>query len=213
MRILVVVGLAAFLVVFFLSARSFASSMICNKNKSANNCLVCNCYHESRGETYEGMVAVAKVVLSRVAHPSFPNSVCRVVYQSSQFSWTEDGIPNNIRISKGKDGKDDSADKKALDLCQSAVDTAVKEGENGVVYYYNPALASPAWAKKMIPCGTIDNHRFLVPQDSSCPAKLGVTGVVKPASTVQQKKTTKKPGKKPGKTSSSKKRTPGKGKQ
>ena len=41
---------------------------------------------EARGEPYEGQVAVGAVVLNRVEHPSFPNSVAEVIYQPGAFS-------------------------------------------------------------------------------------------------------------------------------
>ena len=52
------------------------------------NCLIKNVYHEARGESAEGQVAVATVTLNRVKHPKYPKSICGVVYQKSQFSWT-----------------------------------------------------------------------------------------------------------------------------
>ena len=46
---------------------------------------------EARGEIYEGQVAVAAVILNRVDHPSFPNSISGVIYQSGAFSCLYDG--------------------------------------------------------------------------------------------------------------------------
>ena len=45
---------------------------------------------EARGESYEGQVAVGAVILNRVAHPSFPNSISGVVYQNGAFSCVND---------------------------------------------------------------------------------------------------------------------------
>ena len=52
------------------------------------DCMARNIYHEARGESYEGQIAVAHVTMNRVEHPYFPDSVCGVVYQNKQFSWT-----------------------------------------------------------------------------------------------------------------------------
>lgn len=131
--------------------------------------MICNCYHETRGESFDGMVAVNKVVLSRAESEAHPDSVCGVVFESYQFSWTNDKISNNISAKK-----DD--DKKALDQCKKAVSLSVKEGANDVIYYYNPNVARPYWARRMTNCGTIGNHTFLVPRGESCPRKLGVIG-------------------------------------
>lgn len=51
-------------------------------------CLVDNIYHEARGESYTGKLAVAKVTLNRVNHKNYPKTICQVVYQPKQFSWT-----------------------------------------------------------------------------------------------------------------------------
>lgn len=57
------------------------------------HCLTKNIYHEARGESFKGKLAVAQVTMNRVNHDSrWPNTVCEVVYQkikgTPQFSWT-----------------------------------------------------------------------------------------------------------------------------
>lgn len=54
------------------------------------NCLVKNIYHEARGETKAGRVAVGLVTMNRLRDPRYPNTICKVVYQPGQFSWTAD---------------------------------------------------------------------------------------------------------------------------
>lgn len=49
---------------------------------------------ESRGEPYEGQVAVGAVILNRIAHPSFPNTLAGVIYQPGAFSCLDDGGVN-----------------------------------------------------------------------------------------------------------------------
>lgn len=51
-------------------------------------CLVDNVYHEARGEPKEGILLVAKTTLNRAKSGIFPKSICEVVYQPYQFSWT-----------------------------------------------------------------------------------------------------------------------------
>ena len=46
---------------------------------------------EARGEPYEGQVAVAAVILNRVKHSSFPNSIAGVIYQPGAFTAVDDG--------------------------------------------------------------------------------------------------------------------------
>jgi spore germination cell wall hydrolase CwlJ-like protein len=54
-------------------------------------CLALNVYHEARGESEEGQIAVANVTMNRVEHSYFPDDVCSVVWDDNQFSWTHDG--------------------------------------------------------------------------------------------------------------------------
>ncbi|MBV7255746.1 cell wall hydrolase [Pacificimonas sp. WHA3] len=57
-------------------------------------CLASAVYNEARGEPLEGQLAVAQVVLNRVDDRRWPSSICAVVYQRSQFSFTFDGKPD-----------------------------------------------------------------------------------------------------------------------
>jgi spore germination cell wall hydrolase CwlJ-like protein len=64
------------------------------------HCLALNVYHEARSEPDQGKFAVARVTLNRVASRRYPDSVCKVVWQRAQFSWTRDGRsdrPRDIR--------------------------------------------------------------------------------------------------------------------
>jgi hypothetical protein len=61
-------------------------------------CLAAAIYYEAASESEEGQRAVAQVVLNRVRHPAYPNTVCDVVYQGTergdrlcQFSFACDG--------------------------------------------------------------------------------------------------------------------------
>lgn len=52
-------------------------------------CLADNVYFEARGEQFKGKLAVAAVTLNRLKSPDYPKTICKVVYQPSQFSWTK----------------------------------------------------------------------------------------------------------------------------
>jgi len=54
-------------------------------------CLALNIYHEARGEDMLGQELVAQVTMNRVFHSAYPDTVCGVVRQHRQFSWTQDG--------------------------------------------------------------------------------------------------------------------------
>lgn len=101
---------------------------------------------EARGEPYEGQVAVGAVVLNRVAHPSFPNSVSGVVYQSGAFSAVTD--------SNWSAAVTESAKRAAKDAINGWDPTG------GAIYYYNPAKTSNKWIRTRTVVCVIGNHYF-----------------------------------------------------
>jgi spore germination cell wall hydrolase CwlJ-like protein len=51
-------------------------------------CLAEAIYHEARGEPILGKIAVAQVIKNRIASPAYPDTICKVVFQPGQFTWT-----------------------------------------------------------------------------------------------------------------------------
>lgn len=103
-------------------------------------------YAEARGESYKGQVAVAAVVLNRVASSSFPNTISGVIYQSGAFSCVSNGSINNT--------PNDSAIRAALDAMNGWDPT------NGCLYYYNPNKTSDSWIRTRTVVTVIGNHYF-----------------------------------------------------
>lgn len=101
---------------------------------------------ESRGEPYSGQVAVGAVVLNRVRHPSFPNSLSGVIYQPGAFSCLNDGQFNQP--------VSDASRKAARDAI-NGVDPSY-----GSIYYYNPKTAVNQWIRSRPVVLDIGNHRF-----------------------------------------------------
>ncbi len=101
---------------------------------------------EARGEPYEGQVAVGAVVLNRVAHPSFPNSISGVVYQSGAFSAVTD--------SNWSASVTESAKKAAQDAINGW------DPSGGAIYYYNPKKTSNQWIRTRPVVTVIGNHIF-----------------------------------------------------
>lgn len=67
------------------------------------DCLTQAVYYEAGGDTAAGQAAVAQVVLNRVRHPTFPKTICGVVYQGAasghcQFSFICDGAMRRTRV-------------------------------------------------------------------------------------------------------------------
>lgn len=101
---------------------------------------------ESRGEPYEGQVAVGAVILNRIDHPSFPNTISGVIFQPSAFSCVNDGQINEP----------------VSDLSIKAANDAINgwDPTGGAVYYYNPAKTTNKWIYSRDVICTIGNHTF-----------------------------------------------------
>ena len=101
---------------------------------------------EARGEPYEGQVAVGAVVLNRVEHPSFPNSIAEVIYQPGAFSCLDDG--------QFDEPVAESAYRAARDAMNGWDPTY------GAIYYFNPVTATSKWIWSRPLIVNIGKHRF-----------------------------------------------------
>ena len=101
---------------------------------------------EARGEPYEGQVAVGAVVLNRVKHPSFPNSISGVIYQPGAFSCLDDGQFNEPVA--------ESAYRAAQDAMNGW------DPSYGAIYYFNPVTATSKWIWSRPLIVNIGKHRF-----------------------------------------------------
>lgn len=103
---------------------------------------------EARGEKYEGQVAIAAVVLNRVKHSSFPNTIAGVVYQNGAFTAVTDG---QINITP-------------TESCYNAARDALNgwDPTGGAIYYYNPVTATSSWIRTRPIVKTIGKHVFCV---------------------------------------------------
>lgn len=101
---------------------------------------------EARGEPYTGQVAVGAVVLNRVRHSSFPNSISGVIYQSGAFSCLDDGQ------------FDEPIAESAYRAAQDALNGSDPSG--GAIYYFNPTTATSKWIWSRPLIVTIGKHRF-----------------------------------------------------
>ena len=101
---------------------------------------------EARGEKYEGQVAIAAVVLNRVKHSSFPNTIAGVIYQNGAFTAVTDG---QINVTP-------------TEACYSAARDALNgwDPTGGSIYYYNPVTATSSWIRTRPIIKTIGKHVF-----------------------------------------------------
>lgn len=123
----------------------------------AQECLAQAIWYEAASESEAGQRAVAQVVLNRVAHPSWPGSVCGVVYQGSarttgcQFTFTCDGS-----LGRGAGGASwNRAQRIAEDALAGNVYAPI-----GHATHYHTLWVNPYWASSLDHVGTIGAHRF-----------------------------------------------------
>lgn len=103
---------------------------------------------EARGESYEGQVAVGAVILNRVKHSSFPNTIAGVIYQSGAFTAVSDG-QINVPIDEKS-----TVYKAAQDALNGWDPT------NGCIYYFNPSTATSSWIWSRPIVKKIGKHNF-----------------------------------------------------
>jgi N-acetylmuramoyl-L-alanine amidase len=103
-------------------------------------------YGEARGEPYEGMVAVAAVILNRVENPIFPNTVSGVIYEPRAFTAVADGQINL------------TPDERATEAVLDAINGWDPSGN--ATYYFNPDTATSGWIWTRPQIKRIGKHIF-----------------------------------------------------
>lgn len=101
---------------------------------------------EAQGEPYDGQVAVAAVILNRVGHPEFPNTIPGVVYEPLAFSVVANGEVNK------------PPNESAIQAAHCALNGLDPSG--GALYFYNPAKTSNAWIRSRSVIKRIGDHIF-----------------------------------------------------
>ncbi|HVY20385.1 MAG TPA: cell wall hydrolase [Bauldia sp.] len=130
------------------------------KAASEVKCLATAIYFEARGESTEGQIAVAQVVLNRLKNPAYPKTICDVVYQNKnkrnrcQFSFACDGIADRIN------------DKSAWTSSQALARRVLNDNRNlyladvGASTHYHATYVKPRWARSMKRMDKIGRHVF-----------------------------------------------------
>lgn len=142
------------------AARPFAlnlPSTQMNTKLSAVDCLTAAVYYEAASETLTGQRAVAQVVLNRMRHPAYPNSVCGVVFQGSQrktgcqFTFTCDGSLNRRPSASGW--------ARARAVAAAALSGYV-EPSVGLATHYHTLWVVPYWSANLTKLRTVGSHIF-----------------------------------------------------
>lgn len=117
-------------------------------------CLALNIYHEGRGESAKGQAAIAAVTINRVRSKYYPNSVCEVVWQRKQFSWTHTAAKYHAVA-------DFVAWDQALVIARLFLDGDQVTQIGGATHYHADTV-KPYWivADKLV--GKVGNHYFYI---------------------------------------------------
>ena len=132
-------------------------------------CLAKNIYFEARNEPFAGQFAVALVTLNRVRDTTFPDTICKVVYQGihtadgfpkrdrCQFSWYCDGVSDIVRNSEAY-----NTTQKIANLAMLQYSKLKSEGldyTEGAIYYHTYEI-NPRWSTAYPKVGRIGDHIF-----------------------------------------------------
>lgn len=112
-------------------------------------CLALAIYFEARGESVDGKIAVAEVVMNRVEDPRYPKTICGVIQQDSQFSFMSDGKSEVMR--------DPVAKAEAKELAKMVI-SGYRLGITST--HYHTTSVKPEWTSAMMLDGKIGEHVF-----------------------------------------------------
>jgi spore germination cell wall hydrolase CwlJ-like protein len=113
-------------------------------------CLAGAVYFESKGESLEGQLAVARVIINRARSGRFADSLCGVVYQRGQFSFVRGNDMPPIRTAG-------VAWREAVAIAQIALNDSWDSPAEGALFFHARRVA-PGWGKARL--AAIDNHIF-----------------------------------------------------
>lgn len=139
-------GIAGAKTLAAMGIKSSDSSSSGDTSQANLNLLAHLIYGEARGEPYNGMVAVAAVVLNRVNSSNFPSTIAGVIYQPGAFTAVDDGQINL------------EPDQTAYNAARDALNGWDPTG--GSIYYFNPSTATNKWIWSRPHTITIGKHRF-----------------------------------------------------
>ena len=129
-------------------------------------CLAQAIYHEARGESATGQMAVANIIVNRARSSKFPSTLCGVIYQNA------DKGRYRCQFTFACDGRDDTpGERRAWATSQDLARTVYAEfaqGEDigvlpGTALYYHTTAVRPSWANTFSRVATVDSHIFYSP--------------------------------------------------
>lgn len=118
------------------------------------SCIATAVYHEARGESVEGQLAVARVIMNRAASGKYPTSWCGVVKQPWQFSFVNPRTGHIPYVDEASDSW-----RKALGVTRLAINNVVPSVSTDVLWYHATYVA-PSWGRRLSRAQQIGTHIF-----------------------------------------------------
>ena len=122
-------------------------------------CLAVAVFFEARDQPLTGQYAVAEVVMNRVMDPRWPDTICGVVFQDKQFSFTHDGKSDKMETYAKNDEIEWRAMNQARTVAKEIYDSGYVELE---ATHYHALSVRPSWAKHYEQVGRIGDHVFYI---------------------------------------------------
>jgi spore germination cell wall hydrolase CwlJ-like protein len=125
----------------------------------AITCLSRTIYWEAKGEGAAEMEAIANVVMNRLGHEGFANTICEVAMQgreqgACQFSWWCDGHSD--------DAEEEKSYAIAKEIARKALNRQLTDRTGGALYFHQ-RKATPSWSTKYIKTVEVGDHVFYKP--------------------------------------------------
>jgi N-acetylmuramoyl-L-alanine amidase len=153
----IIILLATSIFVIFVSASAISEEYnVIDRDQTPNlYCLALNIYFESRGEPLEGQYAVADVTLNRAESEYFPDTICDVVYQRRQFSWT-----HQIQNSRNPRLSERQAWYLAQQVALEITELDIMRGITNSATYFHANYVRPRWRLSFEKTIRIGTHLF-----------------------------------------------------
>jgi spore germination cell wall hydrolase CwlJ-like protein len=118
-------------------------------------CLATNIYYEARGSSYDDQRAVALVTLNRARHWRWEGSICDVVWERYQFSWTITADHASRRVRENNSWETSQL------IAYEVLTGGVHDITEGATNYYNPSVVRPRWGSMAVNPLRIGAHRYM----------------------------------------------------
>ena len=129
------------------------------------NCLQANIYFEARNQDELSRIAVGWVTLNRVMSKRYPHTICDVVWDRKQFSWTHDGKSDSPNLKNKLESvawyeSGDIAERLITHCVMQLTILCPSDPTHGAQYYFNPRLANPKWKEEKVKTTSVGDHDF-----------------------------------------------------